>query len=114
MAWTIDDSQPRILYNKDKHVAVTASAMSKYHEWRREIVRGTDPKNAADKVGDMHYEQLGGKHKGIYTIRLSQEHRVAFTINSTQQQVSVISLGGHFPPGRCSRQGRNGALRRRF
>ncbi|MGN5106824.1 hypothetical protein ACTG18_00250 [Aeromonas hydrophila] len=65
MAWTIDDSQPRILYNKDKHVAVTASAMSKYHEWRREIVRGTDPKNAADKVGDMHYEQLSGKNKGI-------------------------------------------------
>lgn len=92
MAWTIDDSQPRILYNKDKHVAVTASAMSKYHEWRREIVRGTDPKNAADKVGDMHYEQLGGKHKGIYTIRLSQEHRVAFTINSTLQQVDRKSV----------------------
>lgn len=98
MAWTIDDSQPRILYNKDKHVAVTASAMSKYHEWCREIVRGTDPKNAADKVGDMHYEQLSGKNKGIYTIRLSQEHRVAFTINSTLQQVKVISIGGHFPP----------------
>jgi len=41
---------------------------------------------------------LSGKNKGIYTIRLSQEHRVAFTINSTLQQVNVISIGGHFPP----------------
>jgi plasmid maintenance system killer protein len=98
MAWTIDDSQPRILYNKDKHVAVTPSAMGKYHEWRREIERGSDPKSAAGKVGDMHYEQLSGNNKGIYTIRLSQEHRVAFTINGTLQQVKVISIGGHFPP----------------
>ncbi|MGE6161462.1 hypothetical protein ACLHZ7_10405 [Aeromonas salmonicida] len=46
----------------------------------------------------MHYEQLSGNNKGVYTIRLSQEHRVAFTINGTLQQVKVISIGGHFPP----------------
>lgn len=98
MAWTIDDSQQRILYDKGKHVAVPPAGMSKYHEWRRKIELGTHPKNAADEVGDMHYEQLGGVNKGIYTIRLSQEHRVAFTLNGTLQQVNVISIGGHFPP----------------
>ena len=45
----------------------------------------------------MHYEQLKGKNKGTYTIRLSQEHRVVFTFNDTTEVVTVSQIGGHFP-----------------
>jgi Txe/YoeB family toxin of Txe-Axe toxin-antitoxin module len=45
----------------------------------------------------MHYEALAGKLKGEYTIRLTQEHRVAFTIDDGNKTVSVFLIGGHYP-----------------
>jgi Txe/YoeB family toxin of Txe-Axe toxin-antitoxin module len=96
--WSVDDSAQRARYGAGKAVPVQPAAMSKYHEWRRKIQdENTHPKTAADAVGDMHYEQLGGRLKGIYTIRLSQEHRVVFNIDDVKFKVIVTQIGGHFP-----------------
>lgn len=95
--WTVDDSKQRATYDKGKHVPVPASAMRTYHEWKSAIEhKNLHPKVAADER-DMHYEQLSGKLKGEYTIRLSQEHRVAFTFNADTKVVSVFLIGGHYP-----------------
>ncbi len=100
MTWTVDDSNQRILYNKGRHVDVPPAAMAKYYAWRKAIMDGNHPKNAAEKVGDMNYEELLGTFRGTYTIRLAQEHRVAFEIRKTLNQVIIISIGGHFPPSK--------------
>ena len=47
---------------------------------------------AADEVGDMHFEELSGKMKGEFTIRLNQEHRVGFTMDDDDKVVSVARL----------------------
>ena len=98
MAWTLDDSIQRRAFNQNKHFDVEAASMSKYHQWKRKINDlGMYPKVAAEAVGDMHYEQLSGKNKGEYTVRLSQQHRVAFTRNDRTKVVTVFQIGGHYP-----------------
>ncbi|WP_413795854.1 hypothetical protein [Aeromonas dhakensis] len=98
MGWTVDDSNQRILYDKGKHVYVPPAAMAKYYAWKDAIKKGQHPINAV--TSDMNYEELLGIYKGIYTIRLSQGHRVAFEIYDTLKQVKIISIGGHFPPSK--------------
>lgn len=93
MPWTVNDQQARNTFNQGKHVQVPPAAMKKYYEWRQLIQGGSDPKSAADEAGDMHYEKL--KNTDIYTIRLSQEHRVVFKIIG--EMVQVIKIGGHYP-----------------
>lgn len=101
MPWTVDDSAQRNAFNANKNVQVPPAAMARYFEWRRRIQQdGLHPKTAAERIGDMHFEQLSGKLKGTYTIRLSQEHRVAFHIASEQEVVQVFSVGGHYPPSK--------------
>jgi plasmid maintenance system killer protein len=96
--WTVDDSTQRTAYDKGKHVPVVAAAMKKYHDWKNDIKnKNLHPKTAADNSGDMHYEQLGGKLKGEYTVRLSQEHRVAFKFSDDTKVVSIFLIGGHYP-----------------
>ncbi len=96
--WTVDDSVQRAAYDKGKHDPVPASSMRKYHDWRLAVEhKNQHPKVAAEEVGDLHYEQLSGKLKGEYTVRLSQEHRVAFTIDDTTKVVAVFRIGGHYP-----------------
>jgi plasmid maintenance system killer protein len=97
--WKVDDSEQRIAYEKGKRAEVPASAMRTYHEWKTRIINlDQHPKAAADGGGDMNYEQLGGKLKGEYTIRLSKEHRVAFAIDAEAKVVRVFLIGGHYPP----------------
>ena len=96
--WTVDDSAQRAAYDKNKHVPVPAASMRKYFDWKLAVERkNLHPKLAAEEVGDMHYEQLGGKMKGQYTVRLSQEHRAAFTFDETTKIVAVFRVGGHYP-----------------
>jgi Txe/YoeB family toxin of Txe-Axe toxin-antitoxin module len=96
MAWIVNDNAQRARFNAGRHVQVPVAAMRKYYEWKH-LITSEDlaPNVAADRVGDLHYEQLQGRHRGTYTIRLSQEHRVVFTI--VGQQVIVSQIGGHFP-----------------
>ncbi|WP_239974652.1 hypothetical protein [Photobacterium damselae] len=51
----------------------------------------------ANKIGDLHYEELSGQNRGLNTIRLSQVHRVVFYLNETLQQVIVTQIGGYYP-----------------
>lgn len=97
MVWRVDDSLPRITYEKGKHTEVPSAAMRTYHQWRRLINNGETPMNAARASGDLHFEQLSGRNRGVYTIRLSQEHRVVFTLDNTLETVNVIQIGGHYP-----------------
>ncbi|KAJ8112850.1 hypothetical protein ONZ43_g5294 [Nemania bipapillata] len=78
----------------------------KYSDFQN-LVRGQrlSPAEAAKKLGDVHYERLGrqrivnagGPRLDEYTIRLSQEHRVAFTINEETRTVHVFQIGEHYP-----------------
>ncbi len=64
---------------------------TKYKSWKKLILAGSHPKEAAEEIGDSHYETVSGG----YTIRLSQEHRVFFTISGNA--VTVKQIGGHYP-----------------
>jgi Txe/YoeB family toxin of Txe-Axe toxin-antitoxin module len=98
MGWKVDDTVQRTAFNAGKHYQVEPSAMRKYHDWKNKItLNNLHPKVAAEAAGDMHYEQLGGRNAGQYTVRLSQQHRVAFTINTVSQTVNVFQIGGHYP-----------------
>jgi Txe/YoeB family toxin of Txe-Axe toxin-antitoxin module len=98
MPWTVvNPVSEEFKKNPKNKVGVPAAAMRKFYDWCREIEKDIHPKLAADIAGDMNYEQLGGKLKGQYTIRLSREHRVAFTIDEATQVVTIFQIGGHYP-----------------
>ena len=99
-AWTVDDSIQRARFDRGQGRTDTpGAAMLKYHEWKNAIKnKNQHPKVAAEEVGDMHYEQLSGRLKGEFTVRISREHRVAFTFDGETKVVSVFLIGGHYPP----------------
>ncbi|HGU0827223.1 TPA: hypothetical protein ACM6YF_004410, partial [Escherichia coli] len=68
-----DDSRARAAWNGDR-TAVPRAGMRKYYEWRR-LIRdeGRTPKDAAEIVGDLHYERLKGGAEDFYSIRLTQK-----------------------------------------
>ncbi|KAH8716915.1 hypothetical protein GQ44DRAFT_775858 [Phaeosphaeriaceae sp. PMI808] len=89
----------------NKHDPATHLYWHKYSDFQN-LVRGQrlSPASAAKKMGDVHYEGLGLKRtyaNGLkmdeYTIRLSQEHRVAFTIHEETRTVHVFQIGDHYP-----------------
>ncbi|MDH5231045.1 MAG: hypothetical protein OEZ58_02255 [Gammaproteobacteria bacterium] len=86
MAWTFDDTGA-------KTNVIPAAAGAKYYAFRR-LIRdnGHHPKTAAEQLGDSNYEDLGGNK---YSIRLSQEHRVYFTLDQTALTVTVSEVGKH-------------------
>jgi Txe/YoeB family toxin of Txe-Axe toxin-antitoxin module len=97
MPWTVVNPVSEEFKKSPKgKVGVPPAAMRKFHDWCREVEKDIHPKLAAD-ISDMNFEQLGGKLKGQYTIRLSKEHRVAFTIDEANQVVTVFQIGGHYP-----------------
>ncbi|MEL7471360.1 MAG: hypothetical protein AAFN27_23115 [Pseudomonadota bacterium] len=98
MPWSVDESLPQAIFKKNKHIPVDTSAMKKYYEWRNEITSSNvDPGTAAKNLkNDCNFEGLQGKRKGIYSIRLSQEHRVVFEYDTTLHTVTVLSIGGHY------------------
>ena len=98
MAWSVANPiSEEYKRNPKNKVAVPAAGMRKFHDWCREIEKDIHPKLAADMAGDLNYEQLGGRLRGQYTIRLSQEHRVGFTIDETNRVVTIFHIGGHYP-----------------
>ncbi|PRQ05288.1 hypothetical protein ENSA5_04070 [Enhygromyxa salina] len=92
MPWTIDDLHATPTPNLPRTCAST------YYAWRRAIRdRGIHPKDAAEEVGDANYELYNGAGtKG--TIRMSQSHRVWFTLNSDTEEVIVNKVGTHQQP----------------
>ncbi|EFH7843350.1 hypothetical protein GJ336_18260 [Escherichia coli] len=66
--------------------------MRKYYEWRRRVRDyGHDPRTAANSVADANCEKLRGDY---YSFRLTQEHRVVFTMRGND--ITVYSVGGHY------------------
>lgn len=90
MPWTIDDSHARGTPN------LPNACGRNYYAWRR-LVRDHQmhPSEAADQVGDAHYESYGGDK---YTIRLSQGHRVYFLVDEGEEHVTVVKVGTHQTP----------------
>ncbi|OQS37600.1 hypothetical protein B0T39_15260 [Chromobacterium haemolyticum] len=88
---------PRKAFDCSKIKSVPSSAMREYHRWRQLIQQGKHPKEAANEVGDTHYEMIKQRAGvDIFSIRLSQQHRVYFQIND--RVVKVLKIGGHgFP-----------------
>ena len=97
MPWTVDDTAARATFDANKHNKVVAAGMRKYYEWRTLINENIHPITAAAQVSDMHYEQLAGQHKGLFTVRLTQTDRVVFTVDGDSLDVTVSRIGGHFP-----------------
>jgi hypothetical protein len=91
MAWTITDL-------KATTTQIPSTCGATYYAWRRAIrERGLHPKAAAEEVGDTNFEYYDqGQTKG--TIRLSQAHRVWFTINDGEEEVVVNKVGTHQQP----------------
>lgn len=93
MPFSFDDSAARLNWEKGKSVSVPPAGMRKYHDWRRYILEGRTPADAARLAGDMNYEQLQG-NSNLYSVRLSQQHRVLFSV--TGMAVRVLEIGGHY------------------
>jgi hypothetical protein len=79
-----------------KEEYIESAHKAKYDEWVKNIVGGMHPKVAAEKIGDSHYEVIDPTLK-IFTIRISQKHRVAFKLDEVKCIVNVFQLGGHYP-----------------
>jgi hypothetical protein len=92
MPWSIDDLHATPTPNLPRACGAT------YYAWRRAIRdRGIHPSEAADEVGDTNFEYYdNGQTKG--TIRLSQGHRVWFTVNQATEEVTVNKVGTHLQP----------------
>lgn len=92
MPWTIDDTTATATPNLPRTCART------YYAWRRDIRdNGNSPKDAAEAVGDAHYEKYQGGGSR-YTIRLSQRHRVWFNVDEVSESVVVRKVGTHKEP----------------
>jgi hypothetical protein len=90
MAWTLEDSRAQTTEN------LPAACGRTYYAWRRAInENGQHPRDAAESVGDCHYENLGANR---YSIRLSQAHRVFFVVDEGNEEVRVKKVGTHLEP----------------
>ncbi|MEL4073361.1 hypothetical protein WKW50_24890 [Ochrobactrum sp. GPK 3] len=99
-AWTVDDSQPREKYLAKKHVPVNAASMKNYFMWRNLIKTGIHPVKAATTAGiKLRFHPLKQKkHINVYTLSLSIEHRVVFSLQEAERIVTVLNIGGHSYP----------------
>lgn len=95
--WSFDETEPRSKYKLRKHIPVNASAMRNYYLWRRTVLAGHHPRDAAHMIGSQFsFKQVRQKKCiELFSIRLSVEHRVFFTIHERERIVKVLNIGGH-------------------
>ncbi|EMU6256425.1 TPA: hypothetical protein QBF58_005117 [Escherichia coli O11:H5] len=95
--WSFDETEPRCKYKLRKHIPVNASAMRNYYIWRRAVLAGHHPRDAAHMIGSQYcFKQVRQKKCiELFSIRLSVEHRVFFIINEKERVVKVLNIGGH-------------------
>ncbi|EDX6465822.1 hypothetical protein CBH50_004584 [Salmonella enterica subsp. diarizonae serovar 60:r:e,n,x,z15] len=99
--WSVDDRQQRSRYRLGRHVVVDGATMRHYYEWRRIINSGgVHPRQAAQLIGiKMDFKLTKQKQSmQLYSIRLSKEHRVFFTVDEVGKIVNVLNVGGHSFP----------------
>lgn len=95
--WTVDDSGPREKYKHRKHTSVDGAGMRNYNIWRRIILSGVHPREAASMAGiQFNYKQLKQKLRNqLFSIRLNIEHRVFFIVDEKERSVKILNIGGH-------------------
>ncbi|MFQ6249445.1 hypothetical protein ACLMPM_24060 [Yersinia enterocolitica] len=95
--WTFDESEPREKYSFRKHIPVDAAGMRNYYIWRRIVLSGVHPREAAHMAGSKFcFKQVKQKKKNqLHSIRLNIEHRVFFIIQENERIVKVLNIGGH-------------------
>lgn len=93
MPFSFDDSAARLNWEKEKSISVPPAGMRIYHDWRRYILGGRTPEDAARLAGDMNYERLQG-YSNLFSIRLTKQHRVLFSVKG--MTVKVLAIGGHY------------------
>ncbi|MDX6018883.1 hypothetical protein SIL08_01050 [Scandinavium sp. V105_16] len=93
MPFSFDDSAARQNWGKGKSISVPPAGMRKYHDWRRYILAGRSPSDAARLAGDMNYELLQG-NSNLCSVRLTQQHRVLFSV--VGMSIKVLEIGGHY------------------
>ncbi len=95
--WTVDESEPRGKYRLKKHVYVEPLIMKNYYLWRRLILSGNHPRDAATIIGSQFcYKQVKQKKSiQLFSIRLNHEHRVYFMIQEKERIVKILNIGGH-------------------
>ncbi|HIB5352281.1 TPA: hypothetical protein ACWW89_005029 [Escherichia coli] len=95
--WSFDETEPRSKYKLRRHIPVNASAMRNYYIWRRTVLAGHHPRDAAHMIGSQYcFKQVRQKKCiELFSIRLSVEHRVFFTIHEKERIVKVLNIGGH-------------------
>ncbi|WP_118984908.1 Txp40, insecticidal toxin (previously name A24tox) [Photorhabdus sp. CRCIA-P01] len=74
-----------------------AAAKQKYSSFIKEVQKGNDPATAAKNIGTAsgsNFEKLKGRD--LFSIRLSQEHRVTFIKNDPDKIIEIQSVGTHY------------------
>ena len=97
ISWTFDERGPREKYRSKKHISVDAAGMRNYYMWRRAVLAGCHPREAAHMIGTQFcFKQVKQKNKiQLYSIRLNAEHRIFFMIQEKERIVKVLNIGGH-------------------
>lgn len=95
--WTFDECGPREKYILRKHIPVDTAGMRNYYMWRRVVLSGVHPREAANMIGKQFFFKQVKQKKSIqlYSIRLNIEHRVFFMIQEKERIVKVLNIGGH-------------------
>lgn len=97
IAWTFDESEQREKHALRKHIHVDSAGMRNYYLWRRLTTSGIHPGQAANMIGSQFgYKQVKQKRDiQLFSIRLTKEHRVYFTIQEKERIVKILNIGGH-------------------
>ena len=95
--WSFDESEPRGKYKLRNHIPVDASGMRNYYIWRRAVLSGLHPRDAAHIMGSQFcFKQVKQKKNiQLFSIRLNSEHRVYFIIKVKECIVKILNIGGH-------------------
>ncbi|PHM51608.1 Txp40, insecticidal toxin (previously name A24tox) [Xenorhabdus hominickii] len=95
--WRVSLQKLRDNKSKNAFDKMDDASKQKYSSLIREVQKGHDPRTAATNIGTKsgsNFEKLQGRD--LYSIRLSQEHRVTFTINNTDKIMEIQSVGTHY------------------
>lgn len=72
--------------------ALTDAERDTYNRWFQRVSEGDHPKIAAKAAGDSDYELIDDKYS-LFSIRLSLRHRVYFTFE--EDEINITSIGTH-------------------
>nr|ADV36118.1 40kDa insecticidal toxin [Xenorhabdus nematophila] len=95
--WRVSLQKLRDNPSRNGFMNMDDAAKRKYSSFIKEVQKGNDPQAAAKSIGTKsgsNFEKLQGRD--LYSIRLSQEHRVTFSINNTDQIMEIQSVGTHY------------------